>query len=232
MSEPLLDTCPSGFAQTTASLHSLAEKVISPARAAATGHEFSLVATKGGFGTPALPDGSVIRVEATTLVVERPGADPQIQEITSLKAAGEFVGLEAGDLDDAPLIVDVESALVLASAYEIGDSVLRELAAEAAADASPSAIRLWPEHFDIAFEQGDEAAGKRAGYGLSPGDEEHDEPYFYVGPWVEPTDLSGWSAVGFTGAELRWDDLAGSSEPRALALAFLRERRDALAAAV
>lgn len=228
MTEIVLDTCPSAFAQTRDSLHSLAEKVISPARAAVAGGEFSLVASQGGFGTPPLPDGTVIRVEGASLVVERPGAQSQHQAISSLKAAGEFVGLDADDLDDAPLIVDVESALVLGSAYELADSVLKELAAEAGAESDPSPIRLWPEHFDIAFEQGDEAAGRRAGYGLSPGDENHDEPYFYVGPWVAPDDLTEWTAVGFTGAELRWQDLIGTAAPRVVALTFLRERRDAL----
>jgi len=228
MTELVLDTCPSAFAQTRDSLHSLAEKIISPARADATGDEISLVAATSGFGTPPLPDGTVIRVEGASLVVERPGAQSQRQAISSLKAAGEFVGLDAGDLDDAPLVVDVESALVLGSAYELADSVLQELAAEAGAESDPSGIRLWPEHFDIAFEQGDEAAGRRAGYGLSPGDENHDEPYFYVGPWVAPDDLTEWTAVGFTGAELRWQDLIGSADPRVVALTFLRERRDAL----
>ena len=40
----------------------------------------------------------------------------------------------------------------------------------------PSEIHLWPEHFDIAFED------QEVTYGGSPGDENHDEPYLYVAP--------------------------------------------------
>ncbi len=58
-------------------------------------------------------------------------------------------------------------------------------------------------------------------YGASPGDENHDEPYLYVAPWTEPDPAPEWNAVGFTGAEAPWTDDAA-------ALAFFRERRDAL----
>ena len=64
----------------------------------------------------------------------------------------------------------------------------------------PRSSELWPEHFDIAMELGDDAAGKRANFGASPGDESHDEPYLYVGPW-NPDLASGelWNGTGFQG---------------------------------
>jgi hypothetical protein len=90
-------------------------------------------------------------------------------------------------------------------------------------------VQLWPEHFDLAMVLGDVSAGARASYGLSPGDEQHPEPYVYVGPWVEPEPGELWQATGFTGAELAYADLAAAADQRAAALEFLRTRAAALA---
>jgi hypothetical protein len=43
-------------------------------------------------------------------------------------------------------------------------------------------IQLWPSHFDIALELGDEAGGGRANYGFSPCDDEH--PAAGAGLWA------------------------------------------------
>jgi hypothetical protein len=56
------------FAQNRDALHKLAEEVVSPARVKATGNEIALEATPGGFGTPAFPDGGLVKVEGTDLV--------------------------------------------------------------------------------------------------------------------------------------------------------------------
>ena len=50
----------------------------------------------------------------------------------------------------------------------------------------------------------------------------------YVGPWVAPPAGPAWNATGFTGAELGYAALLAAPDPRAAALAFLRERRDLL----
>ena len=89
-------------------------------------------------------------------------------------------------------------------------------------------MRLWPEHFDVAFEQGDEDDGRRATYGASPGDEHHPAPYLYVAPWSEPPRGPGWTATGFRGAELSYSALQEAADPRAKALDFFRGRRAAL----
>ncbi|HEY5143479.1 MAG TPA: hypothetical protein VII98_08265, partial [Solirubrobacteraceae bacterium] len=148
--------------------------------------------------------------------------------LTTLPEAATLAGLPADGLDDVPLGVDRAAADALAAFYAFADDVLRTLRAEAPEGADPSAIRLWPEHFDIAFDQGSEADGRRAGYGASPGDEQHPEPYLYVGPWTAPPAGPEWNATGFTGAELGYADLRAVTDPRATALAFFRERRDAL----
>ncbi len=228
---PVLPALPADFEVTRDALHQLAEKVLAPARLAATGDEFSLEANENGFGTPTLPDGGSVRVEVNELVVESIAGEPVRVPVTSLRRAALAVGIDPGDLDDVQLPVDEQAAAVLEFAYHFADGVLRELRERCGAGQDPSPIRLWPEHFDIAFEMGIEAEGRRAGYGLSPGDENHDEPYFYVGPWTAPADREGWNATGFTGAELGWAALRGSSSPREEALKFLSGRFEALQAA-
>lgn len=223
-----LPPLPASFAQTRDALHQVAEKVLAPARLAATGEESSLEATERGFGTPTFPDGGAVRVETTELVVETISGEPVRVPITTLKRAAIAVGVEARDLDDIGLAIDEQSAAALAFAYHFADGILSELRDTWGEGQDPSAIRLWPEHFDIAFEMGSEPEGHRAGYGLSPGDENHEEPYLYVGPWQPPGDLTGWNATGFTGAELGWAWLRAAEDPRQAALDFFRDRFEAL----
>jgi hypothetical protein len=81
----------------------------------------------------------------------------------------------------------------------------------------------------MSVEMGSEAAGQRAGYGCSPGDDDHPEPYVYVVPWESSAAVGeGWNATGFTGAELPYPDLLSAPDQRALALDFLRGRLRAL----
>jgi hypothetical protein len=47
-------------------------------------------------------------------------------------------------------------------------------------------VTLWPEHFDVA------TTVDEVNYGGSPGDDEHDTPYAYVGPWA-PQDGVFWT---------------------------------------
>jgi len=225
---PDLPPLPSTFAATRAALHRVAELIVAPARVAATGNEIALEATGGGFGTPPFPGGGRVRVEGDALAVEDAGGGERRAQLTTLPEAATLAGLPADGLDDAPLGVDRGAADALAAFYALADGVLRTLRAEAPEGADPSAIHLWPEHFDIAFDQGSEAAGQRAGYGASPGDEQHPEPYLYVGPWTAPPAAPEWNAVGFTGAELGYAALLEATDPRATALAFFRERRGIL----
>jgi hypothetical protein len=200
-----LRAVPAGLVDARSELHRLAEQVISPARREATG-KIGLRATPGGFGTPRFGDGQQLRVEGTELVV---------------------VG---GDIERSrsAVAVDSEAAAFLADWLAFGASLLLELRAEGGPGADPSLIQLWPEHFDIAVELGSEAAGARATYGFSPGDDEHPEPYVYVSAWqaLEPGPL--WNATAFPGAELPYAVVQSTAQPRAVALAFLRERLQAL----
>ena len=140
--------------------------------------------------------------------------------VTSLRAAAEHVRLEAAaTLPDAPLELDGPAAARLGDLFAAAQATLGRLV-EQVADASAAPIHLWPEHFDLATELGDEAAGRRATYGVSPGDDAHPEPYVYVAPWQAPSG-AGWDATSFTGAEQPFEDPDR-------ALAFLLDRHAAL----
>jgi len=176
------------------SLHLLAERVISPLRVQVTGNEIALQARPGGFGTPDLPQGGWVGVIGSEVVRVGEYGEERRAPITSLADAAVLVGLEGG-VEDAHLEVDPEHAVRLADAWAIGDAALRAMDGE-----QLDPIHLWPEHFDIALVEG--AGAARANYGVSPGDDDHDEPYAYVGPWERPAgDDPFWNAAAFAGAE-------------------------------
>jgi hypothetical protein len=206
---------------TRLALHQLAERVISPLRVQATGNEIALEARPGGFGTPALPEGGWVGVVGTDVVRADAGGAEHRAPITTLRAAGEHVGLtSAADLPDEPLSVDAAAAVTVAEVHASGDAALRALLEQADMEENASEIHLWPEHFDIAIELG--ADDVRATYGVSPGDEHHPRPYAYVAPWnAVPEDDVSWNATGFRGAERPVDDVDAI-------LAFWLERRAAL----
>ncbi|MGE5407369.1 MAG: hypothetical protein ACM3NV_02040 [Syntrophothermus sp.] len=220
---------PAEFATTVASLHRVAEEILAPARK--PDNEISLRATPGGFGTPEFVHGGVrqrVRVEGDELVREARG-EARRTRLTSLAVAAELVAdLLPAAPGDEPLAVDREASLALGSVYELGAAVLGQLADEAADDDEPTQPRLWPEHFDIAIELGSEADGVRANYGVSPGDDDHPEPYLYVGPWTAEVSGELWRASGFKGAELSYSELLAAGGSREEAASFFRTRTDAL----
>jgi hypothetical protein len=108
-------------------------------------------------------------------------------------------------------------------------------------DALP--VRCWPHHFDLAtilyLTRGDgRAGGPQVGIGLSPGDENHDQPYFYVTPWPHPDERSGlprlpagdWRPEGFFGAVLPGSEWVGSSDQAGTGARFLNAAVEAAAA--
>ncbi len=196
--EPLGDE----FEQARKTLHELAEKRIAPARKPE--NEISLRQTPGGFGTPWFWDDGVftqLRVEGAELLTERDG-----------------------QIDHERLEVDDDAAHQLASWFEFGCSVLARLQHECGEELDPSDLRLWPEHFDLAFEAGVEDKGQRAGYGASPGDPDHPLPYIYVTLWAGKRDGELWNATTFPGAELGYAELLEAADQRAAAIDFLRVR--------
>jgi hypothetical protein len=226
-----LPQLPGRYSATRESLHRLAEDVIKPAREQTSG-EWTLTETPGGFGTPVFGDDCQVRVEGTELVVREVGSERR-GAIESLAGAAALVGpslLPEGlaGVSERPLAVDPAACAALAAAFALGREVLEQLRAAASPADSPTEPTLWPEHFDLAIEMGEEAEARRANYGLSPGDDEHAQPYFYVGPWSKPAAGELWNARGFSGAELGYDDLRVSADPLALAIDFGNTRKQAL----
>ncbi len=222
-----LAPAPGSLIPTRLALHRLAEQVISPARREANG-KIGLRYTHGGFGTPFFGDDVQVRVQGAELVVQRRDAE-RSAPITKLSAAAEHVGIELAEPGtEDQLDVEPDACAFLGEWYGFAASVLEELRAEAGRDHQPSRVQLWPEHFDLALELGDEAAGARAAYGLSPGDDGHSEPYAYIAPWVAPPPGELWQAAGFAGAELCYAELLAAGDERQLALDFFRARLSAL----
>jgi hypothetical protein len=228
-----LTPLPDGFASTREALHRVAEQVVAPARKPQ--NEIALAQTPGGYGTPPFEHQGravQVRVEGAELVVSEDG-EQRREALESLAEAAAFAGADLfpdGLPDDrSPLRVDPASAVVLGELYEFAERVLAGVRARFSPGDAVSEINLWPEHFDIAFDGGAESLGRRAGYGVSPGDDEHPEPYVYVAPWEPQTEGGLWNATGFRGAELAYAELVAAADPEATAEAFLSSRRDALA---
>lgn len=228
-----LQPLPATFVSTRHALHRVAEELVAPSRK--PHNEIALRQTPGGFGTPEFEFDGVpaqVRVEGAELVLTRGGSEERAA-LHSLAAGGALLGpglLPDGvPQDDTPLEIDPGAATRLADLYAFAAAVLERVRSELPRDAEPSDTSLWPEHFDIAFEAGPEASSQRATYGVSPGDENHTEPYAYVGPWGP--DVSGelWNATGFRGAELGYADLLAADDAHRLAVGFMRSRYAALA---
>jgi hypothetical protein len=227
-----LHTLPKSFGSTRDALHKVAEQIVAPARK--PDNEIALGQTAGGFGTPEFEfEGATlqVRVDGAELVVVRDG-DERRAKLTTLAAAGELVGdelLPNGRPDDATdLGIDPEAAERLGEFYAFAAEALERFRSSLDTSDAASQINLWPEHFDIAFEAGDEAAGRRANYGASPGDEVHAEPYLYVGPWSGEPKGELWNATSFTGAELTYAELLDAADQSTAALDFFESRHRAL----
>lgn len=222
---------PTDFTHQRDDLHRLAYSVVAEARRQATGR-FGLRATPGGFGTPEFDGAKRVRIEGHEIVVED-GAQAVRSRVTSLADAASFVGVEPGTEaaeHDSPPLGDTTANLrfdgatvgLLGDWYELATSVLNELGEEPGA-VDVGIVQLWPGHFDAAIEVGDAEAGSRATYGASPGDENHPEPYLYVGAWSD-VDRSDeyWNDPNFSGASVSYAELLGAADPRSAALEFFR----------
>ena len=247
MSAPLVPLSDS-FPASRLAMHRVAAYVVSPARRHAMGR-IGLRAAPGGLATPTFagPDGmTTVGVAGVDLVVHS-DAGHRHQRLSTLEAAGDFVGVEpdvawAAKLDipepgplDADLAIDPEDATALAAWFGFGWGILDALSSDGDSQHA-SEPQLWPEHFDPAIEIGDPTGTTRASYGFSPGDVSADAtagpeplPYLYVAPWYpdERPTSECWSAGRL--AVLRYSDVAAEPDPAAAARAFLIEGRSLLA---
>jgi hypothetical protein len=234
-----LEPLPNTWVETRTELHRLATYVLSPARTKANG-KLALRFTLDGFGTPFFGEDEQVRLQGLELVRQR-GDRVETARLTTLREAAELVGVgidpaladgmhdvpAAGDID-APLRVDPAAAHALADWFGFAYSVLEQIRSEARPDEQPSRVQLWAEHFDPAFEAGAEAAGRRAGFGASPGDSSSEEPYLYFSLWYRDRvpDDQFWNAS--FGATMGYAELLAADDQRARALAFFRTGRHIL----
>lgn len=223
------------LATTRRAWHVLAEHVVAPARHRANG-KIGLRYTRAGFGTPFFGADEQVRVAGPELVVVR-GDAVSSHRITTVAAAAAAVGITPGAptdvytpttalVPDALLAVDAAAARFLGDWFGFGASVLEELRAAAPAADSPARVQLWPEHFDLSVDLGDEAAGRRATFGASPGDDAHPLPYAYVTPWAAQ-EGAFWNEGSF--ASLDFDAFADAPDQRAAVLDFYATARATLA---
>ncbi|MDX6556733.1 MAG: hypothetical protein QOD86_2928 [Miltoncostaeaceae bacterium] len=231
-----LPPLPAAFATTRGALHLVAAHVLARRRADAIGR-IGLRAAPGGVATPAFGDEvEVVRTSGASLVRERAGR-ARVVSMTTLADLAAVAGVDLGaPLDighdppplgdpDAPLAVDPASARALADWFAFVAEALDAVGAD-----DPSAVQIWPEHFDAACDVAwGPADGQRANLGGSPGDGFHAEPYLYVGPWgpERPGDPAYWNAP--FGAILPHARLREAADARGEALGFLRRGLDLLA---
>ncbi len=124
-------------------------------------------------------------------------------------AAGEHFSI-----DDAASFVEVGRWFANA------DLVLRA-AQEETPTASP--VRCWPHHFDIAtLIEVDRDPKKSIGVGMTPGDGNYAEPYWYVTPWpypaadnLPPLETGAWHTDGWIGAVLTGSAVVAAGDARA-----------------
>ena len=222
-----LEEVPEGFVTTRRCLAAIAQYVLGPARYQANG-KLGLRFTRGGFGTPYYGDNVQLRVEGDTIVIDEDGAEQamSIGTIVDLKDAFDVDIDPPTDLytpAPAPEVIDVdaESTIALGDLFGFATSCLEQLRFENA-ELEPSRVQLWPGHFDVALELGDNSRNARAGYGVSPGDEVHELPYLYVVPWKECSDKRWWNETHFNGARLDYKELLDAEDQRTVALDFYR----------
>ena len=225
---------PETFASTREALHAVGERIVAPARK--PDNEIALMATPGGFGTPPFElagERLQVRVEDVELVFERDGAVERAP-LESLNAAARLLG--PGCCPAARPRIPAGSRSTrspprrLADFYVFSGACFDTFARAWIPARGLRRSILWPEHFDIALEAGAEEAGLRANYGASPGDEQHAEPYLYVGPWTAGPQGELWNASAFNGAEIGYADLLDGGDPAAAALDFFTARHRALRA--
>lgn len=193
-------------------LRRIATHILARARFQATGR-FSLRVTPGGFGTPEFgPNLKRVRVAGTTLVVE---SDAEGEASTRTKAiegttlvllahvAGVGVGAPLDVGHDTPILGQLSKAIrldqptvdVVHRWFATVAGLLDQIAVVRQTTGQPSLARLWPEHFDLAFDI-QARPGLRVNLGGSPGDAFLGEPYLYIGPWTDARPGGGtfWNA--------------------------------------
>jgi hypothetical protein len=95
--------------------------------------------------------------------------------------------------DDTERVYREEDAALYRQALTATAGLFERFRGEIDGDTGP--VQLWPHHFDLSFEwfsertvsHGDEGQSRESraqiGFGFSPGDDHHQEAYYYANPW-------------------------------------------------
>jgi hypothetical protein len=100
----------------------------------------------------------------------------------------------------SPFATPDSEALEELARYYANASLFERVVSRNTLGASP--VRCWPHHFDIATlvtldpPGSDPEKARSIGFGMSPGDTNYDEPYFYINPWPFPERREGYAEVG------------------------------------
>ena len=213
--DPARTGCRRAFGETRDELHRVAEQVVAPARK--PDNEIALRvrrAVSEHRRSSSEGAGLQVTVDGAEIVVSKGGEERRERARVGGAARREFIGEELfpGGLPATTRGSELDPVgrrAARRASTRVADEALERFRGGLAGADDASEINLWPEHFDLAIEAGAEAAGSGPGYGVSPGDEHHPEPYSYVGPWVAPPEGELWRATGFTGAELGYEELRG-----------------------
>jgi hypothetical protein len=94
-------------------------------------------------------------------------------------------------------------------------------------EALSSPIRCWPHHFDIATQIG--SGDRSIGVGMSPGDGNYQQPYFYVSPFPYPDVASlpalasgTWHTKEWVGAVLIGEEILPKTDQQKFVEHFLQ----------
>lgn len=215
-----LPPLPSNWISQLEDAHRLAFGVISEARRLNNG-KFGLRWVKDGFGTPFYGDN--IQVRVTEGVITLQDSTVQVAPVTTLQAAGDFLGLTPTGTQregDSPELGDLNRELnfskecndFLGSWFGLATSAMEEINLRGS---DPAPIQIWPGHFDAATEVNN--GNNRCTFGASPGDHNHSEPYLYISPHVE-IDKSNpfWNAESYSGAFLSLNDFPQENQRQAI----------------
>lgn len=240
-----LPNLPPTFESTRAALQRVAAHILGRRRHAVAGR-YGLRATPGGFGTPAFGDAvEVLRVAGGWLLHERDGnvtptalVDASLADLAAVVGVDLFsdfsvghdtppVGHDTPPVGDAAALlgIDARASAVLGTWFDFGWQALDGAVAGVGLEGRPTAVQLWPEHFDagcaVAWNPATEDA--RVNLGASPGDGHSAEPYLYVGPWgpERPGNDGFWNAP--FGATLDYRALQAEFDPLGAATWFLLE---------
>ena len=215
------DVSPETLSATRQSLHSIAEHVLAVQLYQSIG-KIGLRRTAGGFGQPEHLVGAErrrLRVDGVHLVVTT-GDHEEWHPLTTVRNACDVVGIEPGQqtgvfapstsLDvDRVLPFDRGAATALADWSQLAELALEEFRRGSRAR-NPTIVQWWPEHFDQSFSMSE------INFGASNGDDAHDQPYWYVGPW-QPTPGAFWNRPW--GALRSWTEIYSVSD----AVSFFEE---------